>query len=957
MFFKKTFFLYILILIILIFYLIFLKPVDSSTGIQKFFPSKDSLYKNDLVDSIFQTLSLEEKIAQLIFPFGYSEFLNKESEKYKQLLKQVKHYKVGGFVFLTGDILSQAHLINDMQKNANLPLLVCADFEQGLGFRLKDAIEYPSAMTLAAANDDSLTYLIAQAISNEAKAIKVSVVFAPVLDVNDEPNNPVINIRAFSDDPYITSKHGIAFIKGIQKNNIIAVAKHFPGHGMTPIDSHFDLPIVNISFEDLLKKHIYPFQEAINFGVAGIMLAHVKYQGNGIADSYPASISSFFIENLLVNRFRFDGIIFTDALTMNAISSNFSNYEAAKLAINSGANVLLMPPENETLINSLVDGILANEVSENQLNKSVKKILEFKLKLGLFNDSFIDFETLKITLNRKSHHRLAKEAAEKSITIIKNNENLIPLTNYKKYSPIALIIIGNRKFNVPLPIEKEFKKKIAVNKVIYIESTSNELDFEKAVKISSSSKLNIIAHFVRYEPPASKKENIKKHKALAQKLISINKNSCVIILGNPYWAADYQNAAAVLLTYSGCEASQIAVAKAVCGENDIQGILPVNIPKISLKRGEGLKIKSNDIYDETKESLNYYNFDKIDDFMLQAVKDSVFPGAVLLIGKNNKIIYNKAFGNFTYEKTSPKTKTNTIFDLASVTKVVATTSAALILSQEGKLNIEDFVYQYLPQFSEGNKSKIKIKHLLTHQSGLKAFIPFYKKNFNKEQILDSISKSSLDFNPGEKYQYSDLGMIILQAIIEKITQKDLSQFCKERIFIPLEMQRTCFNPSEDLISECPPTEIDNYWRMKTIQGKVHDENAYLMRGISGHAGLFSTAEDLAKFCYLILNNGIFKNKVIFNSDTLSNWTSIKSTVGSRAFGWAVKSENSFFGTKASSSAIGHTGFTGTSIIIDKKYNLFIILLSNRTYPSRKNVKIIAFRPKLFNLIYETTTSY
>ena len=948
---KKFFLIYFIFITIFIAYLIFLKPANKTASIEKFFPSNDSSEaQSKFIDSILNSLSLKEKVAQLIFPFGYSEFLNEESEKYKQLIKQVKIHKVGGFVFLTGDILSQALLINDMQKNSQLPLLVCADFEQGLGFRLKDAVEFPTAMAFSAANDDTLTYLAAKAISEQSEAFKVNVVFAPVLDVNVESNNPIINIRAFSDDPEIVVKHGVAFVKGLQENKIVSVAKHFPGHGMTFIDSHVDLPKVKISYEELKKKHIRSFKEAIDYGAAGIMTAHIIYEGDGIKSDLPATMSDFFIDELLVKNYEFKGLIFTDALRMSAITNYFSPYEAAKLAINAGANILLMPPENETLIDFLVEGVKTKEIQEEKVNLSNRKILEFKYKLNLFNERFIDFDNLKKVLNRKSHFRLAKEVAEKSITLIKN-KNILPILNDRKKS-IALIIIGNRKFASRIPFERELKKKFRINGVKYVESTSNELDFEKTLQLSNSANYVIIGHFTGYEPPKTKSLTFLQHKELTQKILKQNNNSTIVIFGNPYWASEYQKAGAIILTYSGSESSQIAAAKAISGENDIQGILPIEISGISLRRGEGIFYKSNILIDEHKESINYYDFGKIDETINKAIADSVFPGSVLLIGKENKVIYKKAFGNFSYAKNSPKMEINTIFDLASVTKVVATTSAALILNQLGKFDVEDYVFKYVPEFEIEDKKEIKIKHLLTHQSGLKPFIPFYKFNFNKKQIIDSIAKSSLDFKVGENYQYSDLNMIILQEIIERIEKKNLSEVCFERIFKPLEMNRTFFNPPAELKSECAPTEKDDYWRMKAIQGEVHDENAHLLKGIAGHAGLFSTCEDLAKFCFTILNDGVYKNVQIFNSTILSEWIVKKSESGSRAFGWAVKSENSFFGDKASRTAIGHTGFTGTSIIIDKEKKIFIIFLTNRVHPSRKNAKIINFRPKLFNLIYD-----
>jgi len=350
-----------------------------------------------------------------------------------------------------------------------------------------------------------------------------------------------------------------------------------------------------------------------------------------------------------------------------------------------------------------------------------------------------------------------------------------------------------------------------------------------------------------------------------------------------------------------------------------------------------------------------YNFNNVDDLMNSAISDSVFPGAVLLFGSSNKVIYSKAFGNYTYDKNSPEVKTNSLFDLASVSKVVGTTSAAMMLVGEGKLKLDEKVTTYLPEFNNNGKGKITIRNLLLHNSGLPAFKKYYDEFSTAEEVINDIMNLKLDNLPGEKYVYSDLGMITLQKVIERITGKGLDKFLHNNLFSPLEMNNTMYNPSKALKDKCVPTEVDNFWRMRLLQGEVHDERAYLLNGVAGHAGLFSTAPDLSNFATMLLNNGKYKSKQIIKNHIIKKWTTKQSFQSDRALGWDTKSVKGYSsaGTLLSKNSFGHTGYTGTSIWIDPDNNIYIILLSNRVHPTRNNKKIIKFRPILQDLIFKT----
>ena len=352
-----------------------------------------------------------------------------------------------------------------------------------------------------------------------------------------------------------------------------------------------------------------------------------------------------------------------------------------------------------------------------------------------------------------------------------------------------------------------------------------------------------------------------------------------------------------------------------------------------------------------------FDFSEINNLMEQAISDSVFPGAVLLFGIDDSFLYEKSFGHYTYNKTSQPVKTNSIFDLASVSKVVGTTSAAMILVDRGKLKLDEKVITYLPEFNNNGKDKITVRNLLLHNSGLPAFKKYYDKYSTAKEVINDIMNLKLIYEPGTKYVYSDLGMITLQQVIERISGTTLDQFLKKELFEPLDMNLTMYNPSNKMKQNCVPTEIDDFWRMRLLQGEVHDERAYMLNGVAGHAGLFSTAEDLSKFARMLLNGGVYNGKQIINKKIIDEWTTKQTKQSDRGLGWDTRAkEKSSSGKYFSMNSFGHTGYTGTSIWVDKDKKLFVILLTNRVYPTRKNRKIIQFRPVIHNAVYRSIFS-
>jgi CubicO group peptidase (beta-lactamase class C family) len=355
---------------------------------------------------------------------------------------------------------------------------------------------------------------------------------------------------------------------------------------------------------------------------------------------------------------------------------------------------------------------------------------------------------------------------------------------------------------------------------------------------------------------------------------------------------------------------------------------------------------------------NDYQFNNADNVINKAIEDKSFPGAVVLVWMDGKTIYEKAFGNFTYDPSSPKVKTNTLFDLASLTKVVATTTAAMICYDRKLFSLNDKVTMYIPEFGVNGKDIITIKNLLIHNSGLPAWKKFYGRDLKYDDVINEIYSSELEYKTGEKTVYSDLGIITLGKIIEKVSGKSLDVFCKDEIFIPLKMESTYYNPDDSLKKLCAPTETDNYWRMKTLQGEVHDETSAMLNGVAGHAGLFSTADNLAKLMSVLLNKGKVNQKIFIQQSTIELFTKRVSEESTRAIGWDTKSDSgSSAGNYFSKNSFGHTGYTGTSIWADPDRNLFVVFLTNRVYPTRENTKIQKVRPQLHNAVIKSIEKF
>ena len=910
------------------------------------------------VEAKVAKMSLEEKCAQLVMSYASAEDTSRTSDGYKRLVRLVKELKVGGLIFFKGEINQQTELTNELQSLSEIPLLISADYERGLGMRLDDAVEFPYNMAIAAANDYKLTYLAGKYIAEEARAIGVHQNYAPMIDVNRDYRNPIVNVRAFSDDPETVVNHAIAFTQGMNEGNAISTAKHFPGHGATDLDSHYELPVISLNKNEMEEYDLLPFKRIISEGIKSIMVGHLDVKAYEENQSIPSTLSNNIINNLLLNEIKFEGLVVTDAMNMSAITKYYEQDDAIEKAINAGNDIILFPPNDEVAVKAIISSVKSGLIKEERIDFSVKKIISAKKWLGLFDDKLVDTTLISEKVNTKKHKRLASEISEKSITLLKNNKNIIPI-NPDNYYKTSLVLVRDTRSKNNLKKDKLFEEVLGEN-LNYVKTTtlslrSRKKEYTNALKDIDKSDLIVLAY---YNSLGRSLEVNKDHSEFINEILGKKKPVVFISFGNPYLINQFKDIETYLVTYGETDFSQRAMADALVGKNKIQGKLPITIPQTEFKFGDGIQLASLGVYEDYFAD-SVYDFSEIDNLMQEAIKDEIFPGAVLAVGHRGRLVYHKPFGKFTYDKDDQEVTKKSIFDLASVSKVIGTTSAAMFLYDEGLLELDKKVIDYLPKFNNNGKDKITVRNLLLHNSGLIAFVEYYKKFKTKEEVIDAIMNSKLKYPTGTDYVYSDLGLITLQQIIEKLAGKPLDIFLKEKLFDPIGMKRTMYNPGAEFLYDVLPTEVDDYFRMTTVKGKVHDENAYLLGGVAGHAGLFSTAEDLSKFMQMMLNGGIYRGKRYFKESTVANWTIKQTEQSSRGLGWDTKSEGaSSFGNKFSLNSFGHTGFTGTSVWADKDNDVYIVLLTNRVHPTRDNRKIVRFRPILSNAIadavlYET----
>ncbi|MEX0661783.1 MAG: glycoside hydrolase family 3 N-terminal domain-containing protein [Balneolaceae bacterium] len=890
------------------------------------------------IDSLMNSMTLREKIGQLFVVPAWGTFSNEKDVRHQRLKRLVAEHNVGGIIFMRGEIYPQAVMTNELQDVASIPLWITQDMEFGAAMRVSGTTRFTPAMGVAATGNPSNAYLAGKVTAREAKALGVHQIFGPVLDVNNNPNNPVINVRSYSADPETVSEYGQSFIEGVESEGIMATAKHFPGHGDTDTDSHLSLPTISHDYDRLDSLELVPFRFTINNGLRSVMSAHIAYPNISDNVGRPSTLDESILKSILVDSLNFEGLVVTDGLEMSGITDHYSPGEAVILSLLAGADMMLISPDELTAIADVEKAVEIGRLSEERIDQSVKKMLTLKKENGLFDHQRVDIEALSSKLNTPTYQGIADKIARNSVTVLKNEGDLLPITDAKYPKVFVLSVADDQSGSTGTSLAREIQKYHTDVTHYTLDRRSGKEEKDEILEAAKDADLVIIGSFIMvrsHQPiqlPAAQR-------TVVREVLNLESPSALIAFGNPYVVQGLTNVDSHILAWSSNSNQVKQTVPALFGASSVQGKLTANIPGL-YSIGDGLEFNHTALRFDEPEAVGVSTDSllNIDMVMQHAIDDSVFPGGVVGVMKDGAMIWNQRYGYHDYTKTR-KVQHSDVYDLASLTKVISTTTSIMKLVDEEKIKLDDPVAKYIPEFDTPDKKDITLQHLLLHTSGLPAFKTYVDKLKTRGEILNAVRNEPLEGEPGEKYVYSDLGFILLAEVVEEVSGQRIDQYVRNKLYYPMGMNSTFFNPRDvgSWISDrVPPTEIDLLYERGTVRAYAHDERAYFMGGVAGHAGLFSTTKDLAIYSQMLLNGGYYADKSYLSPETIQTFVSHQSPINFRGFGFDRKSEGfSSAGTLTGVNTFGHLGFTGTSIWIDPDENISIILLTNRTWPSRE----------------------
>jgi CubicO group peptidase (beta-lactamase class C family) len=697
-----------------------------------------------------------------------------------------------------------------------------------------------------------------------------------------------------------------------------------------------------------------PFKAAIDAGVQSVMVGHIAAPALDDGPGIPATVSPRITTDLLRKELHFEGLIVTDAMRMRGVATKYGSGEASVLAVKAGTDIVLMPADIDVAIDAIVAAVKRGEIAEQRIDSSVRRLLEAKERAGLDRDRMVNVGKISSVVGSRAHEMLAMQIARRAVTVLGNKNEILPLSplDTRKIADIEVADTedpkNGRAFHSLL---RDRRNNIEFAKV---DPRSNDGEYEAALETARGADMIVCQLNLSTRSGEMTGFISRKQKEFLTRAFTLGKPVVLISFGNPYVVMDLPRVDAYVCAYSEAEVMQQAVAEVLFAEEPAMGKLPITIPG-RYKFGDGVEYVKTRLRRGFPEEVGFIrdSLDVVDAMVNQAISDSAFPGAALVIVKDGLIVHEQAFGSYDYEPYSKRVDMNTMFDLASVTKVTSTTSAMMRLVSEGKVKLEDRVVKYFPKFGQNGKEHITLYNLMVHNSGLVGWGKFYEISKTPQQLVDSVFAARLIYKTGDSTIYSDLGLITMGKIIEKVTNTTLDRYVDSVFFKPLGMTSTMYNPPEKLWGRVMPTEVDNFWRMtgKAVRGTVHDENAMVLGGVSGHAGLFSTAPNLVVLLQMELNGGTYGGMRYLKEDVVKRFTTRQSTKSSRGIGWDTKiSPRGWSGTLLSDKTWLHTGFTGTSVVTDPTRNLIVVFLTNRVNPTRDNQKIGSVRPKVHDAI-------
>lgn len=934
------------------------------------------------VDSVYNSMTETQRIGQL-----FNVRANQPSEPFDTRIEDyIKKYNLGGVTFFKADPIEQLKQTNRWQQVAQTPLMVCIDAEWGLGMRVNNTLSYPLQMTLGAISNDKLISTMGKQIAEQCKRMGIHFNFAPDIDVNNNAKNPVIGMRSFGEDPLNVARKGTAYALSLQENGIIPSIKHFPGHGNTHTDSHYSLPRIESSIEELEKTELYPFQYAINKDVSCVMVGHLYLPALEKQNNLSSSFSKAIMTDLLRTKMGFKGLIVTDALDMKGATEHLAKDSIALVSLMGGADILLLVEKIPESIEKIKLAAKSDYTVSQRIEESCKRILRYKYRAGLhsYRPSFT--ENLLLDLNKEEYKQHIERLYENAITLLKNEDNVIPLKQ-NKHKSIATLSIGHTKTSF---FQRELNQIGFKTTNFNVSKNLKKTDADALLQKLDTFDLVIVS--------------IQNTNILAQKNFGITKeqidlvnrlqksNDIIFNLFACPYALDLftfgDNCKAIVMSYQDNVEAEKATVSLLTGMIPALGKLPVTVKDFKLGDGIETELFSQNVETNFSFIQNKYT-NEIDSIAEDGIKRKAFPGCQIVALKDGKTIYNKCFGYHTYDNAIP-VKSTDVYDVASLTKILASTLAIMKLVDEEKISLDDNIGKYFPFLNQSDKGNIKFIDIFTHQSGFDSWIPYYQETLSSTgpmpeiytetidekhpfrvaeklylsdsyylKIFDRISESKLK---SKEYRYSDLGYYFIPKLVEQTTNQQFENYIQDNFYNPLSLNHTFFRPLLKLPKEeIVPTEFDQIFRMQLLHGDVHDQGAALMGGVSGHAGLFSTAAEIAKIMQFYLDKGEIEGEKVISAETVKKFTSRpfanKNNRRGICFDKPPLDEKQKARTPsklASDESFGHTGFTGTFAWADPKNNLIVVILTNRVHPDSKNNLLtkLSVRSNIHELFYK-----
>lgn len=947
------------------------KTSPQPISIQDTVPNEDTW-----IDSVMASMTIDEKIGQLFMIRAHS---NLGADHIRKVEEQIKKYHVGGLCFFQGTAKKQVELTNKYQSISKIPLMISMDGEWGLAMRLSDSVVmYPRNLMLGAIHDHKVIYEYGRAHAAQFKRIGVHVNFGPVLDINNNPRNPVINDRSFGEDKFNVTVKGYMYTIGLQDEGIMACGKHFPGHGDTEVDSHHDLPVIRHNRTRLEEVELFPFEILCENGLQSLMVAHVWVPALDPTPNLPASLSKSIIDTLLRQRMSYDGLVFTDALEMKGVTKFFKPGDIELKALQAGNDILLLPEDIGKAFQTIKSALLQNEISERRIDESLRRILRAKYRLGLYQKPEpISLENLYQDLNQPEFHIIKEHVMAEALTLVRDSAQIMPL----QPSPGQQVVFFHLNADSISHFEKTVYWYAKAKHHLIRPNTSKSIWQNLFQKITPNDFVVVSIHAKKRV--ASANYGIEKyHLEFLESLErTIRKKPVLILFGNPYGLQFFDAYPTIVAAYEDDPLAHRLSMETVFGARSFVGQLPVNVsPNAKLSSRTATQLNGTLRFTMTEAvGMNAAISGKLDSLADEMIKVKAAPGCQLLVIKDNAVLIHKSYGNHLYDPKSPAVENHHLYDIASITKVAAATLAIMKLYEEKLVDLDAPIGRYLDFVKKTDLENITLKQILLHKAGLTPWIAFYKKTVEKKNghgmviqdtgiystvakkdylpvaenlyiradyldtMLDKIVKYPL--SPDQGYKYSDLGFILIPYIVQNISGQNFETYLNKHFYEPMGLNHTLFNPREKGIplSQIVPTEQDSYFRNQLIHGYVHDMAAAMFGGVSGHAGLFSNVRDLGILFTMLVNEGFYQGRRYLKPETVRYFTSRPTGESRRGLGFDMaqldpgKSVNV---TKlASGRTFGHTGFTGTCVWADPECGVIFVFLSNRVHPSMDNNKL------------------